>query len=171
MDHKTVLTTVALSLAIGFAGCGGGDASAPGDTPAAPLASGGSLSLSEPAPAVSGAQTPPGPTGPAPVLTPEQVSTPEKAIAAAVDPSKLGYFAAEGDAKAPKDTVELLDRAIQAYEALRNRTDDGDGPKWPVINDLNMLVQYKVLRALPPAPAGQKFVMDPKTKKVSLAPL
>lgn len=171
MERKIILNTIAISLTIGLVGCGGGDSQSPPETPAPSVASGGSISLIGGGGMTSGTQTPPGPAGPAPVLTPEQASTPEKAIAAAVDPSKLSYFGAEGDAKAPKDSVELLDRAIQAYETLRNRTDDGDGPKWPVIKDLDMLVQYKVLRALPPAPAGQKFFMDPKTKKISLVPL
>lgn len=99
-----------------------------------------------------------------------QTAPPEKGITAVVDPSSSGYFKADGDAGVPKDAVELLNRAIEVYEEKRSRTDDGDGPKWPVLKDLNQLVTYRILRALPAAPMGKKFVLDPKTKKVSLSP-
>lgn len=111
-------------------------------------------------------------TGPVPTVQVEfsESAPPEKQIAAVVDPSNAGYFQAEGDTSVPKTSIELLSRAVEAYEDRRAESDTGDGPTWPVLRDLDQLVRYRILRALPAAPPGKKFVLDPKTKVVSLAP-
>ena len=87
---------------------------------------------------------------------------------AVVEGANAAYFQAQGAAEAPKSVTELLNRAIQVYGERRQETDEGDGPTWPVISDLNQLVRYKILRALPAAPAGKKYQMDPQTKVVTM---
>ncbi|MCD6049064.1 MAG: hypothetical protein K0Q55_467 [Verrucomicrobia bacterium] len=78
------------------------------------------------------------------------------------------YFYDKDDNFMPKDAVDLLQRAVQSYMDTRKYKAD-DSAEWPMITDLSMLVQYKVIRALPAPPPGQKFVLDPATRKVSLA--
>ncbi len=68
----------------------------------------------------------------------------------------------------PKDSVDFLQRAIQSYMDTRKYKSD-DSPDWPPMTDLSLLVQYKVIRALPAPPPGQKFVLNPETRKVTLA--
>jgi hypothetical protein len=69
----------------------------------------------------------------------------------------------------PKDSVEFLQRAIQNYLSEQKYKAD-DSADWPPMTDLSLLVRYKIIRALPAPPTGQKFVLDPQTRKVSLAP-
>ena len=78
------------------------------------------------------------------------------------------YFYDKNDVFLPKEPVDFLQRAVQSYMDTRKYKAD-DSPDWPLLTDLGMLVQYKVIRALPAAPPGQQFVLDPATRKVSLA--
>lgn len=68
----------------------------------------------------------------------------------------------------PKDGVDFLQRAVRSYTSTQKYKSD-DSPDWPPLTDLQLLVQYKVIKMIPSAPAGQKFVIDPKTRVVSLA--
>jgi len=67
----------------------------------------------------------------------------------------------------PKDGVDFLQRAVRSYlDTQKYKSDDSND--WPQLTDLSMLVQYKVVKALPTPPPGQKYVLDPQTRKVSL---
>ncbi len=141
--------------------------------PEGPVVSDGASGISLTTGAVKGGQDasqPSAPTGPVPVVPVEfsDSAPPEKQIAAVVESANAAYFGAEGAATVPKDGVELLNRAIQVYGERRQETDDGDGPQWPVISSLDQLVRYRILKALPAAPAGKKYTMNPTTKVVTL---
>ncbi len=85
-----------------------------------------------------------------------------------VNPGNV-FFYDKDDVFLPKDPVDFLQRAVQNYMSERKYKAD-DSQDWPMLTDLSLLVQYKIIRALPAPPAGQKFVLDPQTRKVSLAP-
>lgn len=55
---------------------------------------------------------------------------------------------------------KVLNRALEIYV---------EGMGKPAPKDLNELVQAKVLQTIPPAPAGRKWVFDPKQGKIVLA--
>jgi hypothetical protein len=78
------------------------------------------------------------------------------------------YFVDKNGQFEPTTAQEVVERAVQTYRELRASKHD-DSPDWPAFNDLSLLVKYKILRALPPAPQGQKFVYDATTRKVTLA--
>ena len=65
-------------------------------------------------------------------------------------------------------TLQFLERAVEQYDRVRPGTATADSDGWPELTDLSQLVKYRVLSKLPAPPAGQKFVLDPKTRKVSL---
>ncbi|MEW6307045.1 MAG: hypothetical protein AB1705_26580 [Verrucomicrobiota bacterium] len=67
-----------------------------------------------------------------------------------------------------KNGLDFLQRAVAVYDEMATTKHD-DSPEWPPMTDLSLLVKYRVLRALPEAPPGQKFVYDTKTRKVTLA--
>jgi hypothetical protein len=168
MRLKHILhTCCAASTLLVLAGCGGVD----DDLGDATVAQGDSASA---LPALEGAA----PQGTEPALNTAPVQTvevnfssaapPEQQLGSVVEAANLNAFKEDGDAPAPKDAVTLLQRAIEVYGERRDRTDDGDGPKWPVFSDLNQLVKYRILRALPAAPPGKKFKLDPKTRVVTL---
>ncbi len=62
--------------------------------------------------------------------------------------------------------LEYVESLASGYE--RTRASQSDGTPWPPLTDLNQLVTYRMVSRLPAAPAGQKFVYDPQTGKVSL---
>jgi hypothetical protein len=72
------------------------------------------------------------------------------------------------------DTLAALQYASEVYERLKamDYPDDEEAAKrWkprPPLTDLQQLVQYRIIRAVPAAPAGQKYVYDAQTKKVKL---
>lgn len=51
----------------------------------------------------------------------------------------------------------IMNRALEIYV---------EGMGKPVPEDLNELVKAKVLKSIPPAPAGRKWVFDPKQGKI-----
>lgn len=153
-----------------IAGCGGSGDTAPSAAPPSPPAERQALPALA---ATAEAPTPGTPATalapvPAPPAFPSEGAT-AKHIEAIVAPGTQAYFQAEDNRQAPKNSVELLQRAVQVYEEL-SATRRDDGPDWPSMNDLNLLVKYKILRAMPTPPKGQKFLLDPKTRKVSLVP-
>jgi len=101
----------------------------------------------------------------APGLPPANPAGPLQSL---VNPGNV-FFYDKDDVFLPKDPVDFLQRAVQNYMSERKYKAD-DSQDWPMLTDLSLLVQYKIIRALPAAPAGQKFVLDPQTRKVSLAP-
>jgi len=78
------------------------------------------------------------------------------------------FFYDEDENFLPKDGVDFLQRAVRSYLSTQKYTSD-DSNELPPLTDLSMLVQYKVVRALPSAPPGQKYILDPKTRKVELS--
>jgi hypothetical protein len=120
----------------------------------------------------STAKPPPLNTGPVQTVPVEfnPTAPPEQQFSKVVEGANMGLFQAEKGVEAPKSALELMTRAVQAYEIRRDESDQGDGPTMPVLTELNQLVKYRILRALPAAPSGQKFVFDSKTKVVTLAP-
>jgi hypothetical protein len=161
---QTVLALLAVAALTGLPGCSGSEDELDDVTAPAPADSGAGL------PGLDGNPEAAQHTGPIPVVEVDfsAAAPPEKQMDAVVDAANAGFFKEDGDSPAPKDAVSLLNRAIEVYGERRHETDDGDGPKWPVITDLNQLVRYRILRALPAAPPGQKFTMDPRTKVVTL---
>jgi hypothetical protein len=93
----------------------------------------------------------------------------EQQIRTVLTPTALTYFRNDdGDLIVPKSTVELLQRAVYTYSELQEESQETARP-WPRLTDLAQLVQFRVLTALPAPPPGQKFVYDPKTRRVSVA--
>jgi hypothetical protein len=68
------------------------------------------------------------------------------------------------------DSLAVVQRAVQLYEEARYGGSDTDNAQ-PLaeITDLSQLIQHGFLKSLPPSPPGQKFVLDPQTKRVKLA--
>lgn len=65
--------------------------------------------------------------------------------------------------------IEALQKAIDAYNRIQPMSKmEEDKPGWPELdNDLSVLVKVRLLRALPNPPAGQSWVYDRNTGKVS----
>ena len=167
----TGLVIVALGLA---AGCGGSDEPA-GDEPSGAA----SQPVTQPVQAVASVQPTPPPVVPppgAPVAALPGGSAPNMPTPIANDGSLASYVTSrasayfqdgEGEFDA-KSAQEVVERAIVAYREIQTTKHD-DSPDWPVFNDLSLLVKYQILRALPPAPEGQRFVYDATTRKVQVA--
>ncbi len=72
-----------------------------------------------------------------------------------------------------RSVTSILEKVVESYEQTREMAGGADNPysqkTYPPLTNLQQLVTYRFLKALPAAPAGQKFVLDPKTLKVSLA--
>jgi hypothetical protein len=74
----------------------------------------------------------------------------------------------EDDGNPITGTLEIVQRAVQMYEEFRFTSVEGDARPWPELTDLSQLIKFDVVRSLPAPPPGKRFVLDPKTKKVSL---
>jgi hypothetical protein len=64
--------------------------------------------------------------------------------------------------------IEFMNMAAENYERTRAGMTEGD--VWPPLTSLDQLVRIGFLRKLPAAPAGQKFQLNPETRKVMLVP-
>jgi hypothetical protein len=64
--------------------------------------------------------------------------------------------------------LAYLQQAVDTYDRSRAGTATADSDGWPELTDLSQLVKYRIVRRLPPAPPGQRFVFDAKTGKVGL---
>jgi hypothetical protein len=64
--------------------------------------------------------------------------------------------------------INYLQSLVDAYN--RTRAGQSDGTPWPPLTDLQQLVNMRMVARLPVAPAGQKFVFDAASAKVTLAP-
>lgn len=100
------------------------------------------------------------PAAPAPTAPPPTAPT---APAVPDAPVKLE----DGDGKTIP-LIDYLNLAVTNYE--RTRSSMTEGNIWPPLTSLDQLVQYNVLRKLPPAPEGYKFVFNAETRQVSVAP-
>jgi hypothetical protein len=92
------------------------------------------------------------------------------AIAAFVTEENRDLFEDEQGRVVAQSGLQVLQRAAEAYQTYRYTAVDEDAVPWPPLTDLSLLVKYRLLRALPAAPAGQKFIIDPKTHQVALVP-
>jgi hypothetical protein len=75
-----------------------------------------------------------------------------------------GLFEDEEGRLITKSSLAVMQRAAEVYEERRFTYDDPAPP----LTDFSLLVKYQILRALPPAPPGKKFVLDAKDQRVSL---
>ncbi|MEW6304778.1 MAG: hypothetical protein AB1705_14990, partial [Verrucomicrobiota bacterium] len=85
---------------------------------------------------------------------------------AATDP--LFYFRRGEEGQVLND-LQALQQAVDAYSQRAGISEDPDVPAWPNLQDLGQLVKVGLLKALPAPPAGQKYILDEKGIKVSLA--
>lgn len=147
MKHFNVQLAVALSL-FSF-GC-----SKPEETVVAPP---------PPAPqAVSMATTPA-----APAPTPD--TPPPTAAGAAIMPAAQDAEVKIADAEGkPVPILDFMNTAVEGYE--RTRAGMTEGVIWPPLTSLEIMVQVGYMKKLPAAPSGQKFHLNPETKKVTLVP-
>jgi hypothetical protein len=125
------------------------------------------------------APPPPAPKAPEAVVATPPVASPGPA--APVTPPPVGGAAAAAPAapEAEPKEIKTIDgktiSAIQYVQSLadsyeRTRAGQSDGTPWPPLTDLQLLVNVGMVKRLPTPPAGQKFVFDAKTGKVTLAP-
>jgi hypothetical protein len=151
---RTNILGASLGLLVIASGCGKSD-----DT---------SLAPPPPAPKQQDAAvvTPPPVTPPAPTPT----APPPAGGAAAAAPA-----APEAEPKEIKTIDGKTISALQYLQSLadaynRTRAGQSDGTPWPELTDLQLLVNVGMVKRLPSPPAGQKFVFDAKTGKVTLSP-
>jgi hypothetical protein len=160
-----------MMVAVGLgAGCGGSDepADTAGATVAQPVTEVMAVQVAPPSPVAPPPGTPVAalPMGTAP-NEPKPIAN-DGSLASYVTGRASAYFQdGEGEFDVAS-AQEVVERAIVAYREIQSTKHD-DSPDWPVFNDLSLLVKYKILRALPPAPEGQRFVYDAATRKVQLA--
>ncbi len=140
----------------GLTGCGGNDA----DTVAVPPpVAAPAVEMTTP---VVATEPTPSPLAPPPVAG----STAPIAATPAAD-EKTEFTTLDEDGK-PIPALEFMNMAIDGYN--RTRASMTEGEVWPPITSVEQLVQYRIISRLPAAPAGQKFVLNPETGKVALAP-
>ncbi|MEW6306866.1 MAG: hypothetical protein AB1705_25665 [Verrucomicrobiota bacterium] len=165
--HCVLLGALACS-ALLFTGCGDSKPAAtptppPSPAPAQPVAL--STEDAPPPPSIPGS----GSVTAAPAIdAPGTAAADENPVVAVLGTEAQAYFQDEEGRVTVKSNLDLVQRAVQVYVDLA-KTKHDDSPDWPPMTDLNLLVKYRILRSLPEAPPGQKFVLDPKTRKVSLA--
>lgn len=116
-----------------------------------------------------GSPPPPGAPTPGGVVDNTPPPAPDGPLQNLITKGNIFFYDDKGNFLAT-DSVDFLNRAVRSYQDTRKYKSD-DSPDWPPMTDLSLLVKYKVIRAMPAAPAGQKFVLDPQTRKVVMAPL
>ena len=157
-NWKAPLTAVLLAVVV--AGCTAKEestpASAPADGPVAPDTS---------MPADAATSTPVAPPG-------EPPSTPF-ATGDSTETTTEGVPTKDADGKTI-DTLAGLNRAVEYYTRVLMPmvAEDEEQAKtfkgYPPLTSLDQLVQYKVIRAIPAAPSGKKYVYDTKEYNVKL---
>jgi hypothetical protein len=162
--HQLALLMVGLAIA---AGCSPGD-----DIGTAGGSDGGTVGTSTTTPSD-------GPTGGGndavspPVAAPTELPF-SSAGGEAADPTGFGLPTTGDDGKS-LDTIAALERAVEYYDRiLRTRVAESEEEEKyfkpvPPLTDLQQLVQYRVIRAVPAGPNGQRYVYDAQTGKVKLA--
>lgn len=159
MKASQIVAVLALS-SLAFGGCSkneGDSVSAPPPPSAPPSGGGVELNAGGPAVAAPPAATPP-PEAPAAAMAP----------AAAPEPEPKEFKDADGKTIS---LIQHMEALVQGYERIRASRNAETPNQMPPLTDLSQLVTMRMVSRLPAAPAGQKFVLDPATGKVSLAPL
>lgn len=147
-----------------------GDVATTSTTAPVPPASAPMLELTPSQPPPPPALPPPGAAiAPLPggLTGPETLAT-DGSLASCIMANRSAYFVDKDGRFEPTTAQEVLERAILAYREMRIDNSDDDTPEWPPFTDLSLLVQYKILKALPAAPNGQTFAYDATTRKVTL---
>jgi len=149
-----------------------GDMAANNSTTApVPPASAAMLELTPSQPPPPTALPPPGatvPAVPAGTTTGPETLASDGSLASCIMANRSAYFVDKDGRFEPTTAQEVLERAILAYREMRIDNSDDDAPEWPPFTDLSLLVKYKILKTLPPAPNGQTFAYDVNTRKVTL---
>ena len=153
---KPIIVITMCGVVIGLTGCGGKEADSvavppPSDAPAVAMVAPAAVGTAAPAP-----MAPPPVAGTAPL--------PAAGPAAA---EKADFTTVDEEGK-PVPALEFMNTAIDGYE--RTRASMTEGEVWPPLTSIEQLIQYRIISRLPAAPAGKKFVLDPATGKVALAP-
>ena len=128
-------------------------------------------------------ETPAPPPPPAPKKAEAAVTTPAVTAPPAVTPPPApaagGAAAAAAPAAAEPESKEIKDpegktlSALQYMQKLadaygRMRATQVEGNQWPPLTDLQQIVNVGMVKRLPSAPAGQKFVFDAQSGNVKL---
>lgn len=150
-----LLKAILASTAITLSGCTQKEEAtpAPAPTPAAP-------SLN-----VTGAKSTSDPAAPAPAP-----SLPTRGMEAQ---SATGLQTVDADGKA-LDTIAGLERAVEYYTRVlvpRTPIDEAEEKTFkpvPPLTDLQQLVEYRVIKAIPAGPDGARYVYDKESGKVKL---
>jgi len=143
---------IALGVLVFIIGCGKSDDTSVTPPPPPPK-------QPEAAVATPSATPPPAPVTPPPVAGtgPAAPAAPETEPKEIKDPDGKTISA-----------IAYLQSLVDGYN--RTRSSQVEGNPWPPLTDLQQLVNVGYAKRLPSAPAGQKFVFDSKTGKVTLAP-
>lgn len=126
-------------------------------------------------------ETPVPPPPPAPKKAEAAVTTPAVTAPPAVTPppapaaggTAAAPAAAEPESKEIKDPEGKTLSALQYMQNLadtygRMRATQVEGNQWPPLTDLQQIVNVGLVKRLPSAPAGQKFVFDAQSGNVKL---
>ncbi|MCD6050489.1 MAG: hypothetical protein K0Q55_1892 [Verrucomicrobia bacterium] len=154
MKFAKLVNTIALS-SLCLAGCTKSEDTSVVAPPPPAQPGGGAVELN------NAAATPP-PSAPVAPPAPDAVAAPM----AAAEPEPKEFKDPDGKTISIMQHMEAL---VQGYERTRAGRDPGQ--ELPPLTNINQLVTMRLVQRLPAAPAGQKFVFDPATGKVSLAPL
>jgi hypothetical protein len=155
---KNTLTLLSVGAVVGFLSA----CSPPEDASSAP-----------PTPPPGAATSPPASAGAAPAVAASEAPAQPPPVAFG-GPTTTEGLPAQDESGNSMDTLAALQYASEVYERLKamDYPDDEEAAKrWkprPPLTDLQQLVQYRIIRAVPAAPAGQKYVYDAQTKKVKL---
>lgn len=151
MKHK-LMTVPALAASLLLAGCGGQD-----NPPSAPTAASESAALESPPAAVEMPQL----EAPEALPPPPPGTPPEAAARVPV------VVDAEGN---PMSGLQIVQNAVEQYDRMRFASVEEDEKPWPELTSLTQILDHHILERLPAPPAGQRYVFDPATQKVSLQP-
>jgi len=86
-----------------------------------------------------------------------------------MNPDLAGFDAPDGASDEQKTIIQALNLAVESYDRQRNASvvEAGQQP-WPELKTIEDLVKYRVIRALPPAPAGKKWHLNTENMEVEL---
>lgn len=112
-------------------------------------------------------------TAPATTPPPAPTTPPPAAGGAGAGAAPAAAAAAEAEPKEIKDVdgktlsaVQYMQNLVDTYNRLRATQVEGN--QWPPLTDLQQVVNVGLVKRLPSAPAGQKFVFDAPSGKVKV---
>lgn len=107
-----------------------------------------------------GADAPPPPSGGGAAPDPNTAN---------MNPDLGGFDAPDGASDDQKTIIQALNLAVESYDRQRAASvvEAGQEP-WPELTTIEDLVKYRVIRALPPAPAGKKWHLNMEKMEVEL---